>query len=131
MGSGSETIQTYRTGDTVRLPIVVEDASGIERCDAMFYRLKDSEQRESYDFDNYIRLSGDGQRQKKARIDLTATLTHQDPDTYSCAWIQTQDIVGNVKTEENLDPRPRFRIARTEGADYDPPKIINIGDPTK
>ena len=128
MAFDEEKLPSYKVGETIRFPLHLQDASGVGFCSAMFYRLHESESEADYDYDSYISLDGNGHGLRNTVVELTGTLSHHDPGIYSCAWIQVRDVVGNLNTLRDLDPRPRFRVEETPGADLDAPEIIEIGE---
>ena len=128
MPAHNETLKSYKVGDTAWLPLSLRDDTGIDICSAMFYRLPSPEHNDDIDFDNFVEFIGDGHGRKSGVIYLTTTLTHQPPGLYHCSWIQTRDVVGNIRTIDDPDPRLKFRVEETPGADLEGPEVIEIGE---
>ncbi len=111
------TLKTYSPGNPVRLELELEDASGVARVAASFVHKEDSNMS--------IRMEGDGEGQRKARVVLEGAVTESTaPGEYYCAWIYVSDVNGRHTTTS-----PRYDLAflvHNELGDYDPPEIKDV-----
>ena len=126
----AEELQEYGQGDTVRLPVRVQDPSGVRSVFAYAYREgKGPGATPPATQEDQIYLSGNPPAQQgSAPVDvvLQGMVGNQGPGVFICEQITAEDTWGNSKTTLLDSPR-RFRIV--EGPkDREGPEVLEVGE---
>ncbi len=119
----------YSVGDTIRVPVKLKYALGIDCASALFRRLKPhASLGASLDPENRIELQGDGGKQTYATVELTAEVgSRHTPGEYLCVAIQIFDEDGYMETIPNPYPSKLFRIVEDGESVRERPQFLGWG----
>ena len=128
MAEDSE-LREYTQGDEMRLPVRVQDPSGVQVVYATATR-EGSNQGGDPQTDQ-IRLScGTNPAERGSEplsLVLQATVTTQSPGVYVCQEIQAIDMLSRESITPLTPPR-RFRIVESTEDDSEGPEVLDVGE---